>query len=70
MDNYNRLLSPVFSSGQAIHFLPYLTMETVALHSGLYPLIHSKFIYHQLVCIVGNIINVGPLRVTWTYPPA
>jgi len=35
--------------------------ETVALHEGLFPITESRFTFHQLVHLVDNIRNWGPL---------
>jgi hypothetical protein len=54
------LMAPFFSEEDLIQLQDRL-IETVALHEGLFPITESKFTFHQLIHLVDNIRNWGPL---------
>jgi len=54
------LLSPFFSEID-LDQLQNRLFETVAVHEGLFPITESRFSYHQLIHLVQNIKNWGPL---------
>ena len=59
-EDYCELLAPYFSEEDLVQLQNKL-FETVALHEGLFPITESKFTFHQLVHLVDNIRNWGPL---------
>ena len=59
-EDFCDLLAPYFSEEDLTKLQDRL-FETVALHEGLFPITESKFTYHQLVHLVDNIRNWGPL---------
>jgi hypothetical protein len=43
-------------------------VETVEIHSGLFPPSEAVMVYHQMVCLVVFMAVVGPIRSWWTLP--
>ena len=59
-EDFCDLLAPYFSEDDLTQLQDRL-FETVALHEGLFPITESRFTFHQLIHLVDNIKNWGPL---------
>lgn len=67
-EDINSLLSPVFKSLNDIDILYFRILEIMVLYQGLFPDTESKFINHQIICIIMHLKISGSLRNTWTIP--
>jgi hypothetical protein len=59
-EDFCDLLAPTFSEEDLTELQDRL-IETVAVHEGLFPITECKFTFHQLIHLVHNIRNWGPL---------
>jgi len=67
-EDLNLLLSPIFYSDREVDELYLRLLEIMVLYQGLLPETESKFINHQIVCIIYHIKVGGSVRNLWTIP--
>jgi hypothetical protein len=66
-DDLNRLLDPELDKDELRNDITWSVYETRIIQEGLFPISETVYIFHELQCIINNIVNQGPLKFLSTY---